>query len=86
MNIMTMITGKANYRTCLLSHKKYPKGDLVRFVVINDTIHPEDNYQGSGRGYYVSKDSLKDTKLLKKPLRPLKRPLNNEEVEVLLRA
>lgn len=86
MNIMTMITGKVNYRTCILSHKKYPKGDLVRFVVINDTIHPEENYQGNGRGYYVSKDSLKDTKLLKKPLRPLKRPLNSEEVEVLLRA
>ncbi|ACI60152.1 YlxR family protein [Ureaplasma urealyticum] len=41
---------KVNQRTCIFSKKKYPKNELVRFVIINDELIFDLNHY---RGYYL---------------------------------
>ncbi|EEH02340.1 YlxR family protein [Ureaplasma urealyticum] len=41
---------KINERTCIFSKKKYPKNELVRFVIINDELIFDSNHY---RGYYL---------------------------------
>ncbi|RCJ02928.1 DUF448 domain-containing protein [Ureaplasma urealyticum] len=41
---------KVNQRTCIFSKKKYPKNELVRFVIINDELIYDLNHY---RGYYL---------------------------------
>ncbi len=45
-----------NFRTCIVSRKKLHKEYLVRFVIVNNNLELDSNYQIPGRGFYILKD------------------------------
>lgn len=45
-----------NFRTCIVSRKKLRKEYLVRFVIVNNNLELDLNYQIPGRGFYILKD------------------------------
>lgn len=69
-------------RTCVISHEKLEKKDLIRIVKdSNDKVFIDDTLKANGRGCYLKKD--KDIILKAKKSKALDRNLNiliNDEI------
>ena len=47
---------KIPYRTCVVTHEKYEKKDLLRVVRNNEgNVFVDDTHKANGRGAYISK-------------------------------
>ena len=62
---------KIPMRTCVVTHEKLPKKDLLRIVKFNDEIKVDPNGKLNGKGCYIKKDisvleKLKKDKVLNK--------------------
>lgn len=48
---------KIPYRTCVVTHEKYEKKDLLRVVRNNEgNVFVDDTHKANGRGAYLKKD------------------------------
>ena len=64
---------KIPMRTCVVTHEKLPKKDLIRLVVVDDEILVDETGKVNGHGCYIKKsiDALniqKDKKIIDKVL------------------
>ena len=62
---------KIPMRTCVVTHEKLPKKDLLRIVKFNDEIKVDPSGKLNGKGCYIKKDisvleKLKKDKVLNK--------------------
>lgn len=62
-----------NFRKCIIKNKKFPKSELIRVCVNNNTLVIDTNQTLPGRGYYLSQemnklDNIKLKNLLEKKL------------------
>lgn len=47
-----------NYRTCLITNKKFLKNNLIRICKIDNKLVVDDQQKMLGRGYYLSQEIL----------------------------
>ena len=64
---------KIPMRTCVVSHEKYPKKELIRVVKTNDGVIVDETGKVNGHGAYLKKDlevfkKAREKKILNKVL------------------
>lgn len=72
-----------NNRMDILSRKSYPREELLRFVILDNTLTLDDKANKPGRGVYLLKGKGKEAVRKKVFNSFLHRPLNEKEEEML---
>ena len=78
---------KIPMRTCVVTHEKKPKKELIRIVSFNGEVSIDESGKKNGKGCYLKKDSeviktAKDKKILD---RVLETTINDEIYDELLK-
>ena len=51
-----MVMRKIPMRTCIVTHEKLPKKDLIRVVLFNGEVSIDESGKKNGKGCYLKKD------------------------------